>query len=120
MKTETLQDSLDSYRSKISGKRRNLSAAYELALRSERRYQSGDQISYYVTGRGLRIRVAEAARLASEYDPARPDENVIYYQAKLAELYDKFRIFADRPGLFIPAPEPQEAEAPEQQQLLLE
>jgi DNA polymerase, archaea type len=120
MKTETLQDSLDSYRSKISGKRRNLSAAYELALRSERRYQSGDQISYYVTGRGLRIRVAEAARLASEYDPLRPDENVIYYQAKLAELYDKFRIFAERPGLFIPAPEPEEAEAPEQQRLLLQ
>jgi DNA polymerase elongation subunit (family B) len=120
MKTETLQDSLDNYRSKISGKRRNLSAAYELALRSERRYQSGDQISYYVTGRGLRIRVAEAARLASEYDPMQPDENVIYYQAKLAELYDKFRIFAERPGLFIPAPEPEEAEAPEQQQLLLE
>jgi DNA polymerase, archaea type len=119
-KTETLQDSLDNYRSKISGKRRNLSAAYELALRSERRYQSGDQISYYVTGRGLRIRVAEAARLASEYDPARPDENVIYYQAKLSELYDKFRIFAERPGLFIPAPEPEEAQAPEQQQLLLE
>ncbi|HEY2485526.1 MAG TPA: DNA polymerase domain-containing protein [Candidatus Binataceae bacterium] len=120
MKTETLQDSLDNYRSKISGKRRNLSAAYELALKSERRYQSGDQISYYVTGRGLRNRVAEAARLASEYDPARPDENVLYYQAKLAELYDKFRIFAERPGLFIPAPEPEEGEAPEQQQLLLE
>ena len=32
-----------------------------------------------------------AARMASEYDPANPDENVEYYQAKLAELYEKFR-----------------------------
>jgi DNA polymerase elongation subunit (family B) len=120
MKTETLQESLDSYRGKISGKRRNLSAAYELALRSARRYQSGDQISYYVTGRGLRVKVADAARLASEYDPANPDENVIYYQAKLAELFDKFRIFAEKPGLFTSEPEPEETEGPTQQQLLLE
>src|SRR5262249_27198237 len=35
MKTETLQDSLESYRSKTAGGQRNLSAAYELALRSE-------------------------------------------------------------------------------------
>jgi DNA polymerase I len=117
MKTETLQDSLDNYRNKVSGKRRNLSAAYELALKSERRYQSGDQISYYVTGRGLRVKVADAARLASEYDPANPDENVAYYQAKLDELYEKFRIFADRPGLFAAEPE-EEAAAPVQQQLL--
>jgi DNA polymerase, archaea type len=100
MKTETLQDSLDNYRAKVSGKRRNLSAAYELALKSERPYQSGDQVSYYVTGRTMRVKVAEAARLASEYDPANPDENVAYYQAKLADLYEKFRPFADRPGLF--------------------
>ena len=120
MKTETLQDSLDNYRNKISGKRRNLSAAYELALKSERRYQSGDQISYYVTGRGLRVKVAEAARMVSEYDPANPDENVVYYQAKLAELFDKFRIFAERPGLFAAGPESDESAGPAQQQLLLE
>ncbi len=120
MKTETLQDSLDNYRNKVSGKRRNLSAAYELALKSDRRYQSGDQISYYVTGRGLRVKVAEAARLASEYDSAKPDENVIYYQAKIEELFEKFRIFAERPGLFTPEPEPEAAVAPQQQQLLLE
>jgi len=100
MKTETLQDSLDNYRQKISGKRRNLSAAYELALKAERPYQSGDQISYYVTGRTARVKVAEAARMAPEYDPANPDENVAYYQAKLADLYEKFRPFIERPGLF--------------------
>ena len=34
MKTETLQDSPETYRDKIGGKRRNVSAAYELALKA--------------------------------------------------------------------------------------
>jgi DNA polymerase elongation subunit (family B) len=114
MKTETLQDSLESYRQKVGGKRRNLSAAYELAVRSERPYLAGDQVSYYVAGRGKRVRVADAARLASEYDPANPDENVEYYLAKLDELYEKFRPFVDRPGLF-PAEADDAARTPEQQ-----
>jgi DNA polymerase I len=100
MKTETLQDSLDNYRDKVGGKRRNAAAAYELALRSPRAYVAGDQISYYVTGRGLKVKVATAAKLAGAYDPERPDENVEYYQAKLTDLFEKFRVFAARPGLF--------------------
>jgi DNA polymerase I len=102
MKTETLQDSPEAYREKIGGKRRNVSAAYELALKAERPYLSGDQVSYYVTGRGARVKVASAARLATEYDPAHPDENVEYYQAKLGELYAKFKPYAERAGLFSP------------------
>jgi DNA polymerase elongation subunit (family B) len=107
MKTETLQDSPDLYRNKIGGKRRNVSASYELALKAERPYLSGDQISYYVTGRGTKVKVAAAAKMAAEYDRDNPDENVEYYQAKLADLYEKFRPFAERPGLF----EPKELEA---------
>src|SRR5262249_7908940 len=106
MKTETLQDSLDVYRSKISGALRNLSAAYELAMKAERPYLAGDQISYYVIGRTSRVKVNEAAKMATEYDPNRPDENVEYYQDKLAELYEKFRVFVERQGLFTPEPEP--------------
>ena len=40
--------------------------------------------------------------MAAEYDPAAPDENVEYYQYKLADLYEKFRIFVEQPGLFAP------------------
>ncbi|MGH7934654.1 MAG: hypothetical protein ACREQN_16045, partial [Candidatus Binataceae bacterium] len=115
MKTETLQDSPEAYRDKIGGKRRNVSAAYELALKAERPYLSGDQISYYVTGRGTRVKVAAAARMAADYDANNPDENVEYYQAKLADLYEKFRPFAERPGLF-PAEELEAAEAAPAQQ----
>jgi DNA polymerase, archaea type len=101
MKTETLQDSLELYRQKRGADQRNLAAAYELAMRAKRPYQPGDQISYYVIGRGPNVKVAEAAKLAADYDPARPDENVEYYQAKLSELYEKFKPYADRPGLFL-------------------
>jgi DNA polymerase elongation subunit (family B) len=103
MKTETLQDSLDNYREKVGGKRRNAAAAYELALKSSRAYVAGDQVSFYVTGRGAKVKVATAAKLASEYDESRPDENIEYYQAKLTDLFEKFRIFAGKPGLFAAA-----------------
>jgi DNA polymerase I len=102
MKTETLQDSLDTYRSKIGDNSRNLAAAYELALKAKRPYLAGDQISYYVTGRRAASSVSALAKMAAEYDPRNPDENVEYYQFKLADLFEKFRIFVERPGLFEP------------------
>ena len=117
MKTETLQDSPESYRDKLDGGRRNIAAAYELALKAKRPYLSGDQVSYYVSGRGASVRVAAAARMAAEYNSGRPDENVEYYQAKLADLYEKFRPFARRDGLFAPAELEQAEEAPVQQEL---
>ncbi|MFI5341727.1 MAG: DNA polymerase domain-containing protein, partial [Candidatus Methylomirabilales bacterium] len=95
MKTETLQDSLETYREKLRGSRRNPAAAYELALRSERPYQPGDQVSYYVAGTSKKVKVHEAAKLAGEWDPKNPDENVEYYKAKLVELYEKFKPFIE-------------------------
>lgn len=93
MKTESLQDSLDTYRDKVRHKQRNPAAAYELAAQSGRSYQVGDQISYYVTGTNKRVKVHEAAKLASLWDRHHPDENVEYYKAKLMELYKKFKPF---------------------------
>ncbi len=93
MKTETLQESLESYREKVRTGKRNPAAAYELALRASRPYQPGDQISYYVSGSSKKVKVHEAARLAAEWDPRNPDENVEYYKAKLVELAEKFRPF---------------------------
>jgi DNA polymerase elongation subunit (family B) len=93
MKTETLQDSLETYQMKVKAKKRNLSAVYETALRSERPYQPGDQISYYVTGQGAKVKINENCKLASQWDPKHPDENVEHYKAKLKDLYEKFRPF---------------------------
>jgi DNA polymerase elongation subunit (family B) len=93
MKTEMLQDSLEKYREKIRNNARNRSAAYELALRSEKRYQPGDQISYYVTGNSEKVQAYDHCKLAREWDPHQPDENVGHYQRKLRELYKKFSEF---------------------------
>jgi DNA polymerase elongation subunit (family B) len=99
MKTETLQESPAGYQDKVREGKRNPSAAYELALRSQRPYQPGDQVSYYVTGTGARVTVNEAAKLAVSWDEAAPDENTAYYLAKLDDLYDKFRALIEQDGL---------------------
>ena len=99
MKTETLQEAPAGYQDKLRDGRRNVSAAYELALRSERPYQAGDQVSYYVAGARKRVKVNEAARLATDWDPAAPDENTAYYIAKLHDLYEKFRPLIEQDGL---------------------
>jgi DNA polymerase elongation subunit (family B) len=89
-KTETLQDTLDAYQQKIAKSARNRSAAYELALKSGRNYQPGDQITYYVTGDGKRVSVYDNCKLAADFNPARRDENIDYYLDKLKSLYKKF------------------------------
>ncbi|MFQ5802257.1 MAG: DNA polymerase domain-containing protein [Candidatus Methylomirabilales bacterium] len=99
MKTETLQDSLETYQQKVKAKKRNPAAPYELALKAARPYQPGDQISYYVSGQGKKVKVHEVAKLASQWDPEQPDENVEYYKAKLLDLYKKFSPFIERQGL---------------------
>ena len=81
-RTETLQDTVDVYRERVQAGLRAPSAAYELVLAAGRVCQPGDQVSYYVAGRSRNVVVNEQARLASEWDPARPDENVEHYQAQ--------------------------------------
>jgi DNA polymerase elongation subunit (family B) len=92
-KTETLAESPETYRQKVRARKRNPAAAYELALTSGRDYRAGDQVSYYVTGTSKAVRVYENCRLTTDYDPAHPDENVAYYQAKLLDMVKKFEEF---------------------------
>ena len=108
-RTETLHESLDAYRQKITAGARPVSAAYELAAAAGRVLEPGDQISYYVTGRGAGVPVNERAKLASQWDPARPDENIEYYQAKVREIGERFRPFVEFDGLrpYVEEPEPQ-------------
>jgi DNA polymerase, archaea type len=94
-RTETLQDTPEVYRDKVRAGLRAPSAAYQLAEASGRSWQPGDQITYYVAGRGLRMAVNEQARLARHWDPLHPDENVEHYQSKVLEVWERFRKFAD-------------------------
>jgi DNA polymerase, archaea type len=95
-KTEALQDSLASYSKKINASSRNRSAAFELAIKSGRNYQAGDQISYYVAGASKKVIAYENARLISDWKPEARDENVEYYLAKLDELAGKFEEHASK------------------------
>jgi hypothetical protein len=104
-KTETLQDSLENYQAKVKAKKRNAAAPYELALKADRRYQAGDKISYYVTGSKAKVKISANCKLASEWDAKNPDENVEHYQAKLKELYDKFKPWIEGDGAANPQPE---------------
>ena len=111
-RTDTLQEPLEIYRERVASGARPVSAAYELALASGRSCEPGDQISYYVVGRTARVAVNEAARLVSEWDPARPDENTEYYQTKVLEVWERLKPFAEAPGLRpyvedAPPPDPQ-------------
>ncbi len=98
-RTETLSESVEAYRDRVKAGLRPPSAAYELVIAASRAYQPGDPISYYVTGRTRGVAVNEYARLAAEWDPAHPDENVEYYQAKVLEIWDRFRRFTEQEGL---------------------
>jgi DNA polymerase elongation subunit (family B) len=98
-RTETLGETLDLYRERVQAGLRHASAAYELAAASGRHWQPGDQISYYVAGRGVGVAVNECARLLREWDASRPDENVEYYQAKVLEIAQRFRPFIEHDGL---------------------
>jgi DNA polymerase, archaea type len=95
-KTEALQDSVASYLKKITASSRNRSAAFELAIKSGRNYQAGDQISYYITGTSKKVTAYENARFVSEWNPEARDENVEYYVAKLDELATKFQEHASK------------------------
>jgi len=92
-KTETLQESPELYQMTVKAKKRNASAAYELALTSGKHFEAGDQVSYYVRGKGKKVRVFDNCALAREWNPESPDENVEYYIDKLQGLYQKFSSF---------------------------
>ncbi len=57
------------------------------------RFLPGDQISYYVTGNNHKVRIFDNCKLASEWNPKKPDENVEHYKKKLLKLYEKFKPF---------------------------
>ncbi len=89
-KTETLNDSLDSYSKKLASGGGRRSAAYELALASGKEFRQGDQVSFYVTGTKKKVSPCENSRLFSPEAEKQRDENVEYYLFKLEELYAKF------------------------------
>lgn len=92
-RTETLNESPDSYREKVRLGKRNHSAPFEIALAAEQSYRAGDQIRYYVSGSLKDVAAYEHCRPASAFDPAHPDINTRYYIEKLRHLKKRFESF---------------------------
>ncbi len=90
VKTTSLTSNPEKYREKVEAGGRSRSAVYEIALQSDKKYRSGDQLSYYITGDTKKVKAFEAAKNLSEWDPENPDYNKPYYIDKLDALYKKF------------------------------
>lgn len=90
-KTDTIIESLEVYRQKIAGGRRNQAAAYEVALQSRRDLIPGDKVRYYITGDKATVKAFEAAKPIRQYDIANPDYNVKYYLKKLEQNLKKVK-----------------------------
>lgn len=94
-KTETLADSPESYRKKITAGTSRRSAAYELVLASGRDYRQGDQVSFYITGEKKKVSIVENSRLLADAPAGERDENILFYLEKLQELKKKFAPFME-------------------------
>jgi DNA polymerase elongation subunit (family B) len=100
-RSETLNESPESYREKLRAGKRNRSAAFEIALASERPYRAGDHVSYYVSGSGRDATAYEQCRPVAAFDPLHPDINVLYYMEKLRNAEKRFESFMPQePTLF--------------------
>jgi DNA polymerase elongation subunit (family B) len=101
-KTETLNNSLRNYQEKQAAGGSRRSAAYELALASDRDYQRGDQVHYYIIGDKKKVSVVDNSKLFADA-PEQRDENTLYYLNKLNDLRNKFAEFIPntrQPDLF--------------------
>ncbi|UDQ97232.1 DNA polymerase domain-containing protein [Lentisphaerota bacterium WC36G] len=101
-KKETLNDSLENYQKKMASGKGRRSAVYELAIESERKYERGDQVSYYVIGDKKKVPVVGNSKLLADNNGNERDENVNYYLGKLSDTVKKFKDFLidDEPSLF--------------------
>lgn len=100
-RSETLTESLDSYREKLRSGKRNHSAAFEIAIASGRLHRAGDRISYYVSGSGRDATAYEQCRPVTAFNSDHPDINFNYYIEKLRHVKKRFEsFFPQEPTLF--------------------
>jgi DNA polymerase elongation subunit (family B) len=100
-RSETLNESPDSYTEKLRSGLRNHAAAFEVALASGRPYRTGDHVNYYVSGSGKGTAAYEQCRPVSAFNTAHPDINVPYYVEKLRHVKKRFVPFLPQePTLF--------------------
>jgi DNA polymerase elongation subunit (family B) len=100
-RSETLNESPESYQAKLRSGKRNRSAAFEIALASSKPYRAGDHVSFYVSGADRDATAYEKCRAVTAFDPVHPDINVSYYVEKLRHVLKRFDPFLPKqPTLF--------------------
>lgn len=100
-RSESLNESTESYQIKLRSGKRNRSAAFEIALASGKPHHSGDHVSYYVSGSDKDAAAYESCRPLAAYDPMHPDINILYYIEKLRHVQKRFEPFLPQePTLF--------------------
>lgn len=96
-RTESLKDTPEKYRKDVESGRRPKAASYELAIdrarSTGRLVKKGDRVTFYVTGQAPDVTAFENCRLADDWNPKEPDENVAYYVRRLEEFAQKFEPF---------------------------
>ncbi|HZV13311.1 MAG TPA: DNA polymerase domain-containing protein, partial [Candidatus Kapabacteria bacterium] len=90
---EVVRESLKEYREAVAAGERNQTAAYEAAVAANIQVHPGDAVAYYITGSDPNVKLFSNAKLAAEWDPNFPDENVPYYLRRLDDLARKFEPF---------------------------
>ncbi len=92
-RTETLKTTIEEYQREVHAGKRPKSITYELAIRANLPITKGDRITYYVTGSGFQGNFYDKGKLASEWNPEKPDQNVDFYLKRLDEFCEKFKPF---------------------------
>jgi len=101
LRRETLADSREQYLQAVQNGARNRAAVYELALREKGNWQTGEKISYYVTGTSKNCVVHANCKLAMDFDPHHPDLNRAWYLERLHQLFKRLTPFLpEEPLLF--------------------
>lgn len=89
-KRETLARSPETYAQKLADGTGRRSAAYELVLASDKKYQQGDSVEFYVIGDKKNPPIVGNSKLLKDADKENRDENIPYYLESLRKLKGKF------------------------------
>lgn len=95
LKTETLGESVDEYKGKVSAGLRSRGANYEVAITSGREYLAGDSVSYYIAiGTSSKGPNYARARIAPSGQGYVRDEDCLHYIKRLNAVAERFDPFA--------------------------
>ncbi len=96
VRIETLHTSLEDYDREMKDKtitKKSHSAVHEALIRAGRHVKVGERIAYYFAGNDPNVKPYQISRLAEEWQPTLPDENIGYYLKRIDELSTRFKVF---------------------------